>query len=144
MLNGLSWSPSVRKKRSGARQANAKTIALAALTPQLQSWATPSWDAQAPRRVRLRLRASALFFYKRHPLLNALLNALLPPDNPRLGPKPLNYSAPLVRGGAPLPAPTYLRVDKDRRPARATLRLFYLYLSNPTPAVVTSTKNLGL
>jgi hypothetical protein len=144
MLNGLLWSPSMRKKRSGARQANAKTIALAALTPQLQSWASPSWDARAPRRVRLRLRASALFFYKRPPLLNALLNALLPPDNVGPGPKPLKHLAPLVRGGAPLSAPIYLRVDKDRRPARAALRLFYLYLSNPTPAVVTSTKNLSL
>jgi hypothetical protein len=41
-------------------------------------------------------------------------------------------------------APVYLRVNKDLRPTRTVLRLFYMYMSNPTPTVIAYTKASAL
>jgi hypothetical protein len=58
----------------------------------------------------------------------------------------LAYKAPSAnKGRVPaFSAPAYLRVNKDTKPTRAVLRLFYMYVSNPTPTVIASTKTLAL
>lgn len=114
--------------------------------PKPLSWAAPSGLSKAPKRARLRLRASLLSFYKRPPLANALLHYILPAGDPTGGSGPLRYEAcPTPRGGAPLvSAPVYLRVNKAASPTHAVLRLFYLYVSNPTPSAIPSNKALAL
>lgn len=146
MLNGLLWTPSIRKRRAGPRQANSKVVALSELSTNPQSWASPLWSSRAPRRVRLRLRASSLSFSKRPPLVNAVLSSLLPLGSFCQSRGALSYKVPpMNKGRVPtFSAPVYLRVNKDSKPTRAVLRLFYMYISNPTPAVVTSTKTLAL
>lgn len=110
------------------------------------SWAAPSGLPRAPKRARLRLRASLLSLYKRPPLANALLHYILPAGDPTGGSDFLKYEAyPTPRGGAPLmSAPVYLRVNKATSPTRAVLRLFYLYVSNPTPSAIPSNRALAL
>lgn len=146
MLNGLSWAPSTRKRRSGLRQANSKAVALSEFTTKPQNLALPFWNSRAPRRARLKLRASLLSPSRRPPLANAVLNSLLPLGGLRRINGAPTYKAPSTNNGrAPsFSAPVYLRTSKDSRPTRAVLRLFYMYISNPTPTVITFTKALAL
>jgi hypothetical protein len=146
MLNGLLWTPHIRKKRAGLRQANAKITALTELSATPQSWALPFWNSRTPRRVRMRLRASFLSFSKRPPLVNAVFSSLLPSAGFHRTKGVLSYEAPSANKGRvpPLSSPLYLRVNKGSKPTRAVLRLFYMYVSNPTPTVITSTKALAL
>jgi hypothetical protein len=145
MLDGLLWTPPIRKRRTGLRQANSKIVALSELGSKPQDWASPLWNSRAPKRLRLRLRAALLSLSRRPPLANAILSSLLPSKSFRQA-GALSYEAPSInKGRVPsFSAPTYLRVNKDLRPARMALRLFYMYVSNPTPTVITSTKTLVL
>lgn len=146
MLNGLLWTPPIRKKRAGLRQANSKAVALSELGTKPQNWASPLWNSRVPRRLRLRLRASLLSLSRRPPLANAIFSSLLPSGSFCQDGGGLNYMTPSTnKGRVPsFSAPAYLRVNKDLRPTRAVLRLFYMYVSNPTPTVIASTKTLAL
>lgn len=137
MLNGLSWSPTNRKKRGGSRQANAKLVALALFKVTPVDWSAPRQGVRSPKRLRLRLRTSLTSYYKRPPLVSALLSALLPQEGFYQNSKFPGQVVPKPGGAAPLrAAPTYLRVNKASKPARAVLRFFYLFIANPTPSVV--------
>ena len=46
--------------------------------------------------------------------------------------------------GGPLVVSTYLRVSKASKPARAVLRFFYLFISNPSQPLVSFTKGPAL
>lgn len=143
MLNGLLWIPSSRKKKRGPRQIRSRLVALSLFTTKPQNFLTPPRGFKPPRRLRLRLRTSLLYLSTKSPLASALLDSVLPPHIWGASQKSFKCVVPdpSSKGGLPrLATPTYLRVPKASKPARAVLRFFYFYISNPTPSVISFTK----
>jgi len=135
MLNGLSWNPGCRKKKGGSREGSAKLVALTALKLNLPEAPNPSRGLRVPKRLRLRLRSSLNRYYRKPPVVLALINSLL-----HSGVRTPECVPPKPTGGFPRLVPIYLRVSKASKPTRAALRFFYLYIANPSSAVVTFSK----
>ena len=137
MVNGLLWTPQARKKKTGMRHLNAKQVLMALFAAEPQTALAVPTRSSRMRRVRCRLRAVFLSQAQRTPLANALLSTTLvrtiPYKTSTLGeyqqksPK----CSPLF---SRFSAPTYMHTSGRLRPVRTSLRLLYLYLSNPTAA----------